>query len=219
MIRNNCLTTRSTCIPTRRTRFPLVVLAFPLVVVVCSNVVHVCPLVVLVCPLLIYVCPLVVLVVLSVGLLRFLKKNNSKITFTRMDLVDENLIIDWEPKNLLRTSKRCFKRKISWCVGLSSWSVGRFCSKRGISSRESTEKVTEIVMEASSKVIFKSLHQKLESLQYNVCLLITGARRSSSREKLYQKLGFESLQQQLWYSRLCSFYKVFKNESPRYFSI
>ena len=212
MIRNNCLTTRSTCIPTRRTRFPLVV-------VVCSNVVHVCPLVVLVCPLLIYVCPLVVLVVLSVGLLRFLKKNNSKITFTRMDLVDENLIIDWEPKNLLRTSKRCFERKISWYVGLSSWSVGRFCSKRGISSRESTEKVTEIVMEASSKLIFKSLHQKLESLQYNVCLLITGAIRSSSREKLCQKLGFESLQQQLWYSRLCSFYKVFKNESPRYFSI
>ena len=44
----------------------------------------------------------------------------------------------------------------------------------------------------------------------------TGAIRGSSREKLYQELGFESLQQRRWYRKLCSFYKVFKNESPRY---
>ena len=55
-----------------------------------------------------------------------------------------------------------------------------------------------------------SFHQKLES----VCLAITGAIRSSSRKKLYQKLGFESLPQRRWYRKLCSFYKVFKNESP-----
>ena len=55
-----------------------------------------------------------------------------------------------------------------------------------------------------------------ESLQYNVCLAITGAIRGSSREKLYQELGFESLQQRRWYGKLCSFYNVFKNESPRY---
>ena len=39
-----------------------------------------------------------------------------------------------------------------------------------------------------------SFYQKLESLQYNVCLAITGAIRGSSRENLYQKLGFESIQ-------------------------
>ena len=61
-----------------------------------------------------------------------------------------------------------------------------------------------------------SFHQKLESLQYNACLAITGAIRGSSREKIYQELGFESLQQRRWYRKLCSFYKVFKNESPRY---
>ena len=65
-----------------------------------------------------------------------------------------------------------------------------------------------------------SFHQKLESLQYNSCLAITGAIHGSSREKLYQELGFESLQQRRWYRKLCSFYKVFKNGSPRYlFSI
>ena len=43
-----------------------------------------------------------------------------------------------------------------------------------------------------------SLHQKLESLQGNACLAITGAIRGSSREKLYQELGFESLRQGRW---------------------
>ena len=61
-----------------------------------------------------------------------------------------------------------------------------------------------------------SFHQKLESLQYNACLAITGAIRGSSREKLYQELGFESLQQRRWYRKLRSFYKIFRNKSPRY---
>ena len=43
-----------------------------------------------------------------------------------------------------------------------------------------------------------SFHQKLESLQYNACLAIAGAIIGSSREKLYQELGFESLQQRRW---------------------
>ena len=38
-----------------------------------------------------------------------------------------------------------------------------------------------------------SFHQKLELLQYNACLAITGAIRGTSREKLYEELGLESL--------------------------
>ena len=34
------------------------------------------------------------------------------------------------------------------------------------------------------------IHPKLESIQYNVALAITGAIRGTSREKLYHKLGF-----------------------------
>ena len=34
-----------------------------------------------------------------------------------------------------------------------------------------------------------SFHEKLESLQYNACLAITGAIRRTSLEKLYQELG------------------------------
>ena len=40
-----------------------------------------------------------------------------------------------------------------------------------------------------------SFHERLESIPYNAALAITGTIRGSSREKLYQKLNFESLQQ------------------------
>ena len=40
-----------------------------------------------------------------------------------------------------------------------------------------------------------SFHQNIESIQYNAALAITGAIRGTSREKLYQELGFESLKQ------------------------
>ena len=59
-------------------------------------------------------------------------------------------------------------------------------------------------------------HAKIESIQYNTCLAITGAIRGTSREKIYQKLGPKSLQLRHWYRKLCLFYKVFKNEHPKY---
>ena len=60
-----------------------------------------------------------------------------------------------------------------------------------------------------------SLHQKIGSLQYNAALAITGAIRKTSREKVYQELSLEPLQPRLWY-RKCLFFKMFKNQSPKY---
>ena len=48
-----------------------------------------------------------------------------------------------------------------------------------------------------------SFHQNIESIQYNAALAITGAIRGTSKEKIYQELGFESLQQRRRYSKLC----------------
>ena len=45
---------------------------------------------------------------------------------------------------------------------------------------------------------------------------ITGTIRGSSKEKLYQELGFESLQLRCWYRKLGMFYKIYKNKSPKY---
>ena len=61
-----------------------------------------------------------------------------------------------------------------------------------------------------------SFHHKLESIQYNACLEITGATRGSSKGKLYEELGLESLQLRHWYRKLGMFYKIYKNKSPQY---
>ena len=43
------------------------------------------------------------------------------------------------------------------------------------------------------KAFHKSFHAKLESLQYNATLTITGAIKGCSTQKIYQELGLESL--------------------------
>ena len=58
--------------------------------------------------------------------------------------------------------------------------------------------------------------KKIESLQYNAALDVTGAIRGTSREKIYQELGLESLQQRRWYRKLCLFIMVYKNLCPKY---
>ena len=57
----------------------------------------------------------------------------------------------------------------------------------------------DIIYDQAYKVSF---HQKLESIQYNAALALIGAIRGSSREKLYQELGLESLQLRRWYRKL-----------------
>ena len=48
-----------------------------------------------------------------------------------------------------------------------------------------------------------SFHENIKSIQYKAALAITGAVRGTSREKLCQELGFESLQQRRRYRKLC----------------
>ena len=61
-----------------------------------------------------------------------------------------------------------------------------------------------------------TFHKKLESIQYNAALAITGAIRGSSGEKLYQELCSEPLQQRRWFRKLCYFLKITKNQSSKY---
>ena len=56
----------------------------------------------------------------------------------------------------------------------------------------------------------------MDSIQYNAALAITGTVRGTSREKLYQELGLESLRKRRWYRKLCYFSKIFKGQSPEY---
>ena len=62
-----------------------------------------------------------------------------------------------------------------------------------------------------------SFTKKIESVQYNPALAITGAVKGSSREKLYQELGLEYLYHRRWARRLCLLYK-WSNGQPSYIS-
>ena len=62
----------------------------------------------------------------------------------------------------------------------------------------------------------ESFQSKLESARYNVALAIKRAIKGSSREKLYQELGLESLKARRWYQKLCLFFKLKKNKHPYY---
>ena len=61
-----------------------------------------------------------------------------------------------------------------------------------------------------------SFMQKLESVQYNASLAITGCFRGTSRDKLYSELGLESLADRRFYRRLIAFYKIVNKKAPQY---
>ena len=62
----------------------------------------------------------------------------------------------------------------------------------------------------------KTFFDKIESIQYNAALAITGAIRGSSKEKLYQELGLEYLSSRRWLRRLSLFYNILNSKSPSY---
>ena len=75
------------------------------------------------------------------------------------------------------------------------------------------------------QICLKNLTRKrLEKINFEVviriwqcaCLALTGEIRGTSKEKIYQELGLESLQIRRWYRKLCLFYKIYKNQSPSY---
>ena len=61
-----------------------------------------------------------------------------------------------------------------------------------------------------------SFQKRIESIQDNACLAITGAIRGTSKERLYEELGLESFQHRRWYRKLCYLYKIVVNKSPNY---
>ena len=62
----------------------------------------------------------------------------------------------------------------------------------------------------------ESFCEKLESVQYKAALAITGTIQGTSREKLYQELGLESLKSRRWYKRLCCMFKIMNKQTPNY---
>ena len=60
------------------------------------------------------------------------------------------------------------------------------------------------------------LMEKVERVQYQAALIITGAWRGSSRSKLYEELGWESLTDRRWCRRILQIHKITNNNTPCY---
>ena len=61
-----------------------------------------------------------------------------------------------------------------------------------------------------------TFNQEMESIQYNAVLAVTGAIRGPSREKVYEELGLESLQQWRWNSYFPSTVTEWTNLGKKY---
>ena len=72
------------------------------------------------------------------------------------------------------------------------------------------------ICEFSNSVILTNQMEKLESVKYSAALAVTGAWKGTSREKLYNELGWESLNLRRWSRRLTLFYKIVNNLTPDY---
>ena len=58
--------------------------------------------------------------------------------------------------------------------------------------------------------------QKLESLQYQAALTVTGAWRGTSTDKIYEELGWETLTNRIWYRRMSLIFLIANKQAPQY---
>ena len=62
------------------------------------------------------------------------------------------------------------------------------------------------ICDYSQHISLTNLMEQLETVQYSASLAVSGAWRGTSREKLYDELGWESLNLRRWSRRLALFY-------------
>ena len=67
-----------------------------------------------------------------------------------------------------------------------------------------------VIFDTPSNATFSN---RISSAQYNAGLATTGTIRATSKEKLYQELGFETMKERRWFRRLCCFYKILNNQA------
>ena len=65
-------------------------------------------------------------------------------------------------------------------------------------------------------VTITDLMEKAERIQYQAALAVTGAWQGSSRSKVYEELGWESLPDRRWCRRIIQIHKIVSNNTPSY---
>ena len=76
--------------------------------------------------------------------------------------------------------------------------------------------IPQKVCDFSLEILLHRQMERIESVQYSAGLAITGAWKGTSRNKRYEELGWESLNDKRWSRRLILFFKFINNLSPEY---
>ena len=67
--------------------------------------------------------------------------------------------------------------------------------------------------------ILSSLMEKVERVQYQAALAITGARQGSSRSKIYDELGWETISDRRKYRRVLQIHKIRNKNTLSYLNV
>ena len=120
--------------------------------------------------------------------------------------------------------KLSFNHHLKFIIDKATKSIGILRKLRSFVNRPSLLTIYKSFIRSHldyADVVYDQPHNacfsdKIESIQYNAALAITGAIRGTSKEKLYQELGLEYLSYRRWFRRLSLFYKTLNDRSPSY---
>ena len=73
-----------------------------------------------------------------------------------------------------------------------------------------------ITHEFDSSLTLNYQMNALERTQYQAALAVSGAWKGTNRDKIYEELGWETLDQRRFFRRLTQFYKIMNNLTPEY---
>ena len=76
--------------------------------------------------------------------------------------------------------------------------------------------IPQKVNDFSHEITLHCLMDRLDSVQNSAGLAITGAWKGTSRNKIYEELGWESLNDRRWSRRLVLFFKFINKLTPEY---
>ena len=79
------------------------------------------------------------------------------------------------------------------------------------------EEVDFEIADTNTRTIRMNFRMKeLESVQYHAALAVTGTWKGTSRSKIYNELGWESLHQRRYFRRITQFFKILNGLTPQY---
>ena len=73
-----------------------------------------------------------------------------------------------------------------------------------------------ITHEDDSSLTLNYQMEALERIQYQAALAVSGAWKGTNTDKIYEELGWETLDMRRWFRRLTMFYKIMNNLTPEY---